>query len=376
MQYVRNLSDSVSTAWNSINPATLSGAIDVIVVEFRVNGTKQDYSMKLGEGGEAFFVFETTDTIPASLQTSPISSPASTQIQAPTVYLYTNPPAVHSHGILTTLPHSASFTDRETKTRPWSGDFSSLQREALRRSESEPDATDARGADSPELSADRSPSPPPLPLEDAVARANALAKELSAVNIPSHITEDGDLMLDLAAMKGTEEDSFRAEILARKILSEELDGNYDIGALIGVDENGNIWIYSRGGIAADAASDPGYHSDGSDATTAAPPHLHRRSESDIGPMQRDSPPITPPASGGIGNPNKNYAKTLRLTSDQLKDLSLNPGQNVMSFTVNRSTCQANMYLWKHDVPVVISDIDGTITKSDALGHVLNMIGRD
>ena len=106
MQYVRNLSDSVSTAWNSINPATLSGAIDVIVVEqddgtltcspfhvrfgkfsllrpyekkveFKVNGVKQPYSMKLGEGGEAFFVFETTDNIPQSLQTSPLVSPAS-----------------------------------------------------------------------------------------------------------------------------------------------------------------------------------------------------------------------------------------------------------------------------------------------------------
>lgn len=106
MQYVRNLSDSVSTAWNSINPATLSGAIDVIVVEhddgtlacspfhvrfgkfsllrpsekkveFTVNGIKQDYSMKLGEGGEAFFVFETTENVPESLQTSPLVSPAS-----------------------------------------------------------------------------------------------------------------------------------------------------------------------------------------------------------------------------------------------------------------------------------------------------------
>ncbi|KAJ1327901.1 lipin, N-terminal conserved region [Microdochium nivale] len=104
MQYVRNISDSVSTAWNSINPATLSGAIDVIVVEhddgslscspfhvrfgkfsllrpyekkveFRVNGDKQEYAMKLGEGGEAFFVFETTETIPQSLQTSPLASP-------------------------------------------------------------------------------------------------------------------------------------------------------------------------------------------------------------------------------------------------------------------------------------------------------------
>jgi len=106
MQYVRNLSDSVSTAWNSINPATLSGAIDVIVVEqddgtlscspfhvrfgkfsllrpyekkveFKVNGVKQPYSMKLGEGGEAFFVFETTENIPMSLQTSPLVSPVS-----------------------------------------------------------------------------------------------------------------------------------------------------------------------------------------------------------------------------------------------------------------------------------------------------------
>lgn len=106
MQYVRSISDSVSKTWNSINPATLSGAIDVIVVEqedgtlacspfhvrfgkfsllrpyekkveFRVNDVKQDYAMKLGEGGEAFFVFETSDNIPESLQTSPLVSPAS-----------------------------------------------------------------------------------------------------------------------------------------------------------------------------------------------------------------------------------------------------------------------------------------------------------
>lgn len=45
-------------------------------VEFRVNNAKQDHSMKLGEGGEAFFVFETSDEIPESLQTSPVISPA------------------------------------------------------------------------------------------------------------------------------------------------------------------------------------------------------------------------------------------------------------------------------------------------------------
>lgn len=33
--------------------------------------------MKLGDGGEAFFVFETTEDVPEALQTSPLVSPAS-----------------------------------------------------------------------------------------------------------------------------------------------------------------------------------------------------------------------------------------------------------------------------------------------------------
>jgi len=35
-----------------------------------------------------------------------------------------------------------------------------------------------------------------------------------------------------------------------------------------------------------------------------------------------------------------------------------------------------VYLWNSDVQVVISDIDGTITRSDTLGHVLPALGRD
>lgn len=45
-------------------------------MEFKVNDLKQHYAMKLGEGGEAFFVFETSDDIPESMQTSPVISPA------------------------------------------------------------------------------------------------------------------------------------------------------------------------------------------------------------------------------------------------------------------------------------------------------------
>jgi phosphatidate phosphatase LPIN len=200
-------------------------------------------------------------------------------------------------------------------------------------------------------------------------------------------------MLDMTGYKSSDDDALRAEVIARKILSEELEGNYDIGALIGADENGNLWIYSseeakeaasqRAALAgipsaavltSDAASDPGYHSESESESNTPVIPTHRRTESDSGPLGLQTPPKTPPESAG--DPNRNYAKTLRLTSDQLKALGLKPGPNPMSFTVNRATCQAYMYLWRYDVPIVISDIDGTITKSDALGHVLNMIGRD
>jgi len=58
------------------------------------------------------------------------------------------------------------------------------------------------------------------------------------------VTDTGDLMLDMTGYKSSDEDALRAEVIARKILSEELEGNYDIGALIGADEHGNLWIYS------------------------------------------------------------------------------------------------------------------------------------
>ncbi|OAQ27515.1 LNS2-domain-containing protein [Linnemannia elongata AG-77] len=78
---------------------------------------------------------------------------------------------------------------------------------------------------------------------------------------------------------------------------------------------------------------------------------------------------------------KRYAKTLRLTSEQLKTLGLKKGANTVSFSVTSSyqgtaTCVAKIFLWDHDSQVVISDIDGTITKSDALGHIFAMAGRD
>ncbi|KAF9942331.1 hypothetical protein BGZ67_002053 [Mortierella alpina] len=89
----------------------------------------------------------------------------------------------------------------------------------------------------------------------------------------------------------------------------------------------------------------------------------------------------PPPTHSVPKSSRRYAKTLRLTSEQLKSLSLKKGANTLTFSVTSSyqgkaVCSAKLFLWDHDYQVVISDIDGTITKSDALGHIFTMAGKD
>lgn len=76
-----------------------------------------------------------------------------------------------------------------------------------------------------------------------------------------------------------------------------------------------------------------------------------------------------------------YKKSLRLSSDQIKSLNLKDGPNEVVFSVTTQyqgtcRCEATIYLWNWDDKVVISDIDGTITRSDALGHILPQLGKD
>lgn len=451
MQYVRSSFGAVSKTWNSINPATLSGAIDVIVVEqedgslacspfhvrfgkfsllrpsekkveFKVNNVKQDYAMKLGEGGEAFFVFETSAAIPEELQTSPLTSPVSSpeqkpletppsrELPEPDTLDLDNPASARGHRqSLSVAPSTRDISAEVPPSRPNSGDWSGVPL-PLRSvtDDAVPPSAKARLSKSFEAREDgpfhiskenatawnrpqRSTSPPPVSSAEAMARAVSLSKKLFVSNIPNKVTDSGDLMLDMTGYKSSTEEALRAEVVARQILAEEFDGHFDIGALIGADEKGNLWIYSSeeaknsaGQKAAlnmlheeamqssDAVSDPGYHSDDaqSDTTAKYAPAIRRDSDSAVG---LTTPPDSP--TSNTEQP-RNYAKTLRLTSDQLKALDLKPGSNTMSFSVNRATCNAYMFYWKHDTPIVISDIDGTITKSDALGHVLNMIGRD
>ncbi|XP_041638902.1 zgc:123305 isoform X2 [Cheilinus undulatus] len=76
-----------------------------------------------------------------------------------------------------------------------------------------------------------------------------------------------------------------------------------------------------------------------------------------------------------------YRKSLRLTSKQIEQLNLREGANKVVFSVTTQyqgtcRCEAAIYLWNWNDRIIISDIDGTITKSDALGHILPQFGKD
>uniref|UniRef100_A0A7N6BPY1 phosphatidate phosphatase n=1 Tax=Anabas testudineus TaxID=64144 RepID=A0A7N6BPY1_ANATE len=81
-------------------------------------------------------------------------------------------------------------------------------------------------------------------------------------------------------------------------------------------------------------------------------------------------------------PCHSYKKSLRLSSDQIvRKLKLRDGPNDVTFSITTQyqgtcRCEGTIYLWNWDDKIVISDIDGTITKSDVFGQILPQLGKD
>ncbi|XP_031497137.1 uncharacterized protein LOC116262154 isoform X2 [Nymphaea colorata] len=74
-------------------------------------------------------------------------------------------------------------------------------------------------------------------------------------------------------------------------------------------------------------------------------------------------------------------RTIIPTSEQLASLNLKEGQNIVTFTfstamLGKQQVDARIYLWKWNTRIVISDVDGTITKSDVLGQFMPLVGKD
>ncbi|GMM36653.1 phosphatidate phosphatase [Saccharomycopsis crataegensis] len=373
-----NYLTSIAKTWNSLNPATLSGAIDVIVIEdehgslycspfhvrfgkfqllrpsqkkvnFKVNGQLTDIHMKLGDGGEAFFVFQTEeplDRIPDDMMTSPVVSAASSTLSSPLSSPKSEPATLEED-----LPEYLDLGGpAENLNKLSSGTSLSLDSPSA-------NLPTSLMRKSRTMSSIRSLSP---------TRAQKLSKQLTLKNIPTKIDSNGELVLDISGYKSSEQDIKSYDKILKDILKDELGDDVDLKDVVKYDEHGNVRIYSTNN-----ESDSSFEQQ----TLMSPPSISPSSSSgDLtdGELNLNGPLTS--ISGSTGN----YIKTLRLTSDQLKCLNLKYGANDSEFTVDqsKSTITSRIFLWKYNVPVVISDIDGTITKSDALGHVFNMIGKD
>ncbi|CAM6063712.1 unnamed protein product [Sphagnum tenellum] len=80
-------------------------------------------------------------------------------------------------------------------------------------------------------------------------------------------------------------------------------------------------------------------------------------------------------------PRRSKVRTIIPTSQMLAQMNLKEGNNRITFTfftrmLGNQQVDARVYLWKWNTRIVISDVDGTITKSDVLGQVMPLVGKD
>ncbi|CAL8344239.1 unnamed protein product [Merluccius merluccius] len=97
-------------------------------------------------------------------------------------------------------------------------------------------------------------------------------------------------------------------------------------------------------------------------------------------QQGEAHPHAHPGPHGHPGPHA-FRKSLRLSSSQIASLKLKEGPNDVTFSITTQyqgtcRCEGTIYLWNWDDKVIISDIDGTITKSDVFGQILPQLGKD
>ncbi|KAL4560570.1 hypothetical protein LXL04_032723 [Taraxacum kok-saghyz] len=96
----------------------------------------------------------------------------------------------------------------------------------------------------------------------------------------------------------------------------------------------------------------------------------------------DSPqPVETATPKSSLSPQKQFVRTQVPTTEQVSSLNLKEGQNMVSFIFSTRVLgvqkvDAHIYLWKWNARIVISDVDGTITKSDVLGQFMPLVGKD
>lgn len=414
-----------------LNPVLL-----ILQVDIELNGEPVDIHMKLGETGEAFFVeeIEEDDDIPSYLATSPIPdgcySPVegTVQDQEPVNILCDEsndgtrssglPPGFHpySDGEVSPTDCGSPREDSMFPPRP----ISPLSDSEV---ETAKDQHDKQGqSNNTELNNTERPSwlwgkMPHVPRKISILSVNATpTSELQ----PQPPEEDPNKTAQSEVSSPTETKIVISEVVQGMVEESQAviinglstpDRNSPVSEVIKNENNDSTLsdivdtpIY----IGVDLTSEDAIK--GQEASECVVEETKEHNSYTSGSEEDSnlkSPATSPPSSPPIDiNPDSNltsgdqsithgkhkvlhktrrkvhhYRKTLRLTSDQINALKLEEGPNDVLFSVTTAyqgttKCMCSIYCWRYDDKIVISDIDGTITRSDVLGQIMPMIGRD
>uniref|UniRef100_A0A8C1KVT7 phosphatidate phosphatase n=1 Tax=Cyprinus carpio TaxID=7962 RepID=A0A8C1KVT7_CYPCA len=416
MNYVGQLAETVYVTvkelYRGLNPATLTGGIDVIVVrqpdgsyqcspfhvrfgklgvlrskekvvDIEVNGEPVSLHMKLGDNGEAFFVKENEDfetRVPAHLCTSPIPT------DVPDVSEVTESPS----------SITSSSSRRKKRRRKRARSDTHLREESVYYSLTEEPYEEPSGAQSRdvhphsdgECSVNESHhlGPSDIYLDDL----STLDPEAAALYFPKRLEPSPQSLGSANADSGTEylsdstTDSLdvtmslcgRGDIsqISKEKFMEHLVKYQDFVSNPGIIEDPNLVICINSKYYNWAVAAPMILS--VQAFQKTLPKVSRLSSDEDVSVRKNSE-----AMNTAQCISQMYRKSLRLTSEQIESLNLREGANTVVFSVTTQyqgtcRCEATIYLWSYDDKIIISDIDGTITKSDALGHILPQLGKD
>ncbi|KAH9978528.1 Lipin/Ned1/Smp2-domain-containing protein [Lactifluus volemus] len=475
MNYLWGAVNAISVPYQyykDINPATLTGAIDIVVVrrpgfdgamelacspfhvrfgkwqvlmpsekkvDITVNGRVVPFNMKIGEAGEAFFVFETDADVPDDLITSPLLEPTQPDLpdslpagdisndaigQEPD-FLDLDAPSSGLRSSPFVESYPASFYASDTLLRPLdprssapsSSSHEPIPFPSLQEPSNFPSGTPLHASDtvsSPSIPSEdyswewggfpqRSPVHIQYPNFPSPSQPKSVDivehdEQLPAADQPEEFQRSKSLPPEFE-LNLSEEASSPALQTSKQLLGQELLSDVETGYGRGMRTSSRErrswvrWWRRASGHPQSVDVDnerPSLRSAASiplptTAPRTPPVHVPAADESACALSNSSSPTSFPemPANGSSlssgRRPKVQYAKTLRLTSEQLQALDLRPGANTITFSLSSSgvvACAARIFMWEHTDTVVVSDIDGTITKSDALGHMFTLIGRD
>uniref|UniRef100_A0A8C5DEI2 phosphatidate phosphatase n=1 Tax=Gouania willdenowi TaxID=441366 RepID=A0A8C5DEI2_GOUWI len=427
MNYVGQLAGQVfvqvKELYRGLNPATLSGCIDVIVVrqpdgslqcspfhvrfgkmgvlrsrekvvDMEINGEPVNLHMKLGDNGEAFFVKETEsdqEVVPFYLATSPILSDGA-------ILMSKNAgPPIQSLGAMGSNGESSNGMMKKRRKRRRKARADSVRREECEDYSADEDMfpIDMSSDEGPEMENNRSRhlGSDGVYLDDITE----LEPEVAALYFPKSLSDPGlhstsqspqsncsagdsgvdsycDQMSDMPSIAislcgGLSENrEITQEQFCEKIISYQ---QFIVNPSIIDDPNLVVKIESK------------YYN----WSSAAPLVLAMQA------FQKPLPKAAVenimkekmPKKGGrwwfSWRGRNNNTKPVIYSYLPSLSLQLLDGPNDVVFSVTTQyqgtcRCQGTIYLWNWDDKIIISDIDGTITRSDTLGHILPTLGKD